>query len=83
MEVSLREFEEFIQENFKSGRYSSIDEMVQKGLRLLRVSKEGAVNTSFDNEIKNGLNSGPSTVWDKESFLIKSHIKADNLGLPK
>ena len=77
MNVSLTaELEEFISRKVESGRYTSASEVVREALRLLeeRDQLQALKREELRAEIRAGLESGPSTVWNAEA--AKSDVQS-------
>lgn len=66
-------FDQFIQNEIKSGRYASASEIIRNGLRLLEIEKNKieAINSA----LVIGENSGPPTMFDNESFKKRMNKK--------
>jgi len=62
-------FEEFINNEIKSGRYSSVSEVIRSALRLLE-SEERKLN-----DLRNALIVGEESGW-VEDFNPEEHLKA-------
>jgi len=62
-------FEQFINNEIKSGRYGSVSEVIRTALRLLE-SEERKLN-----ELRNALIVGEQSEWI-EDFNPKEHLKA-------
>jgi antitoxin ParD1/3/4 len=61
-------FEEFINNEVKSGRYGSVSEVIRNALRLLESEKK-------INEIRNALIVGEESGWI-DDFNPKDHLKS-------
>lgn len=79
MNISLNpHFDEFINSLVSSGQYNSASEVIRDALRLLeqeKVSEKERVEY-FRREIQKGIDSGPSTPWNKEEFLKEAYERA-------
>jgi len=66
-------FDEFIQEEIKSGRYSSASEVIRSGLRLLENEKQKihAINKA----LTIGEKSGEPIAFDNEKFKTRMRKK--------
>ncbi len=66
-------FENFINEQIASGKYSSVSEVVRTALRLFeqKENKEKAIA----NELKKGEKSGFAQNFDREEYLEGLHSK--------
>ena len=62
-------FDEFIQSEIKSGRYSSASELIRSGLRLLEAEKQKI--EAINNALITGENSGTPQKFDNEKFKLK------------
>jgi len=76
MNVSLNpHFDQFINGLVESGQYNSASEVIREALRILEMQKQAEVEY-FRREIQKGIDSGPSTPWNKEEFLQKARERA-------
>ncbi len=76
MNVSLNpHFNEFINGLVEAGHYNSASEVIREALRLLEKQKQTEVEY-FRREIQKGIDSGPSTPWNKEEFLREARERA-------
>ncbi len=66
-------FENFINRQIKSGKYSSASEVVRAALRLFEY--EESKKTELINELKKGEESGFIKDFDRTSYLKKLHQK--------
>jgi antitoxin ParD1/3/4 len=66
-------FDKFIQQEIKSGRYSSASEVIRSGLRLLEIEKQ-KVN-AINKALTVGQNSGTPTAFDNEKFKARMRKK--------
>jgi antitoxin ParD1/3/4 len=66
-------FDKFIQQEIKSGRYSSASEVIRSGLRLLEIEKQ-KVN-AINKALTVGQNSGAPTAFDNEKFKARMRKK--------
>ena len=64
-------FNNFINEQIKSGKYSSVSEVVRTALRMLEY--EEFKKSELVKELKKGENSGFVKDFDRSSFLNKLH----------
>lgn len=64
-------FNNFINEQVKSGKYSSVSEVVRTALRMLEY--EEFKKSELVKELKKGENSGFVKDFDRNSFLKKLH----------
>ena len=70
-------FDNFIQDEIKSGRYSSASEVIRNGLRLLEIQKR---KIEIINEaLVTGEESGTPVQFDNEKFKqrMKSKLQSD------
>lgn len=73
--ISLGEhFNEFIEAQIASGRYSSASEVVRAGLRLLEEQEVRLVK--LREALIEGEESGPSTAFDFDEFLANKRAKS-------
>ena len=66
-------FDEFISEQIKTGKYSSVSEVVRAALRMF--AHEESKKSFLIKEIKEGEKSGFIDDFEKNSFLEKLHKK--------
>ncbi len=66
-------FENFINEQVKSGRFSSVSEVVRSALRLFE--QEENKTKILVNELKAGEKSGMISNFNKDEFLSTLHSK--------
>lgn len=66
-------FDEFISEQIKTGKYSSVSEVIRAALRMF--AHEESKKTLLIKEIKKGEKSGFIDDFEKNSFLEKLHKK--------
>ena len=66
-------FENFINQQVKTGKFSSASEVVRAALRMFE--HEEAKKTELINELKKGEKSGFVMDFDRESFLTSLHQK--------
>ncbi len=66
-------FENFINHQIKSGKYSSVSEVVRAALRLFE--HEESKKTELIKELKKGEESGFIKDFDRTSYLKKLHQK--------
>jgi antitoxin ParD1/3/4 len=66
-------FENFINQQVKTGKFSSASEVVRAALRIFEF--EEAKKAELINELKKGEKSGYVKKFSRESFLIKMHKK--------
>ena len=66
-------FDEFISEQIKTGKYSSVSEVVRAALRMF--AHEESKKSLLIKEIKKGEKSGFIDDFEKNSFLEKLHKK--------
>ena len=66
-------FENFITEQVKSGKFSSVSEVVRTALRLFE-QQENKTKILI-NELKDGEKSGMITDFDRDRTLKKLHVK--------
>lgn len=79
MNVSLNpHFDNFINNLIASGQYNSASEVIREALRLLEQKKttEQEKIDFMRREIQKGIDSGPSTPWNKEEFLKEARKRA-------
>ena len=79
MNVSLTpHYDEFIAQKLKSGQYHSASEVVRAALRLLEEQEkiQKARIAYFKGVLQEGIESGASKTWDKDSFLKKARKNA-------
>lgn len=79
MNVSLTpHFDNFVQNQVKSGHYHSASEVIREALRLLEEQKamKQAHIEYMRGELQKGIDSGASTEWNTEDFLTKARKKA-------
>jgi antitoxin ParD1/3/4 len=79
MNVSLNpHFDDFINKLIASGQYNSASEVIREALRLLEQQKVSERETVeyFRREIQKGIDSGPSTPWNKKAFLENARTRA-------
>lgn len=69
-------FNEFIKEQISSGRFNSASEVVRSALRMFE--EEEIKKKELIKELIKGEQSGFSDGIDKNKFLQKMHIKAQN-----
>lgn len=69
-------FNEFIKEQISSGRFNSASEVVRSALRMFE--EEEIKKKELIKELIKGEQSGFSDDIDKNKFLQKMHIKAQN-----
>ena len=71
MNISLTpQLEKLVQERVKSGRYTSASEVIREALRLMD-EKDQLLSAKLEHlrqDIREGLESGPATVWDPEEI---------------
>jgi antitoxin ParD1/3/4 len=72
-------FENFINEQVKSGRFSSASEVIRNALRLFE--QEESQNKTLINELKKGEKSGFVSSFDKNKHLKGLHAKRLKNGL--
>jgi antitoxin ParD1/3/4 len=72
-------FENFINEQVKSGRFSSASEVIRNALRLFE--QEESQNKALVNELKKGEKSGFVSSFDKSKHLKNLHAKRLKNGL--
>ena len=66
-------FENFINQQVKTGKFSSASEVVRAALRMFEY--EETKKTELINELKKGEESGFVLDFDRESFLTNLHQK--------
>ena len=66
-------FDDFIQSEIKSGRYSSASEVIRSGLRLLEIEKQKI--KAINKALTIGENSGEPVVLDNEKFKARMRKK--------
>lgn len=66
-------FDDFIKDELKSGRYSSVSEIIRSGLRLLEIEKEKIV--AINNALVVGEKSGKPKKFDNEKFKARMRKK--------
>jgi antitoxin ParD1/3/4 len=66
-------FDQFIQSEIKSGRYSSASEVLRTGLRLLEIEKQKI--TAINNALTVGEDSGKPKPFDNEKFKARMRKK--------
>ncbi len=66
-------FDNFINEQIKSGKYSSASEIIRNALRLFEY--EESKKTELINELKKGEESGFVDDFDRNAFLKSLHEK--------
>lgn len=66
-------FDKFIQEEIKSGRYSSVSEIIRSGLRLLE--QESDKIKSINKALVVGEKSGEPKLFDNKKFLKRMEKK--------
>ena len=66
-------FDDFINQQVKTGKYSSASEVVRTALRMFE--HEEAKKTELINELKKGEKSGFVKDFNRESFLTGLHQK--------
>lgn len=66
-------FEEFIARQVKSGKYSSVSEVIRSALRLFEF--EETKKESLIKELKNGERSGFVPDFDRDTFMKDLHRK--------
>lgn len=66
-------FDNFINQQMKSGKYASASEVVRAALRLFEF--EESKKTELINELKKGENSGLVKEFNRDSFLQNLHQK--------
>ncbi|MGB1248030.1 MAG: type II toxin-antitoxin system ParD family antitoxin [Chitinophagales bacterium] len=66
-------FDNFINQQIKTGKYSSASEVVRTALRFFE--HEESKKTELINELKKGENSGFVKDFDRTKFLNKLHQK--------
>lgn len=66
-------FDEFISEQIKTGKYSSVSEVIRAALRMF--AHEESKKSLLIKEIKKGEKSGFIDDFEKNSFLEKLHKK--------
>lgn len=66
-------FDNFINEQIKSGKYSSASEIIRNALRLFEY--EESKKTELINELKKGEESGFVDDFDRNTFLKSLHEK--------
>ena len=66
-------FENFINQQVKTGKFSSASEVVRAALRMFE--HEETKKTELIKELKKGEESGFELDFDRESFLISLHQK--------
>jgi len=64
-------FEEFVQSEIRTGRYSSASEVIRSALRLLEIEKQKI--EAINKALTEGENSGEPVTFDNEKF--KSRMK--------
>lgn len=79
MNISLTaHFDDFVQNQVKSGHYHSASEVIREALRLLEEQKamKKAQIDYMRGELQKGVESGTSKEWNTEDFLTKAREKA-------
>ena len=66
-------FENFINQQVKTGKFASASEVVRAALRMFE--HEETKKTELINELKKGEESGFVLDFDRESFLTSLHLK--------
>ncbi|MEI6677471.1 MAG: type II toxin-antitoxin system ParD family antitoxin [Mariniphaga sp.] len=66
-------FDKFVNQKVKTGKYSSVSEVVRTALRMFEY--EEAKKTELINELKKGEKSGFAEDFNRESFLKSLHQK--------
>ncbi|MEI6679998.1 MAG: type II toxin-antitoxin system ParD family antitoxin [Mariniphaga sp.] len=66
-------FDKFVNQKVKTGKYSSVSEVVRTALRMFEY--EEAKKTELINELKKGEKSGFAEDFNRESFLNNLHQK--------
>ena len=66
-------FEDFINEQLRTGRFSSVSEVVRTALRLFE--QEETRKKTLVNELKLGEKSGLATRFSRRAYLKKIHSK--------
>jgi antitoxin ParD1/3/4 len=81
MHISLtHDLEQFITAKLKSGRYTSVSEVIRDGLRLL-VERDQVYQIRLDElrkEIQKGIDSGEATPFDPEEIMTKVSKRMGN-----
>jgi antitoxin ParD1/3/4 len=67
-------FDDFINQQVKTGKYASASEVVRTALRMFE--HEEAKKTELINELKKGEKSGFVKDFNRESFLTSLHQKS-------
>jgi len=71
MNISLTpQLEKLVQDRVRSGRYTSASEVIREALRLMD-ERDRLLEAKFDQlrqDIREGLDSGPSAPWDQEEI---------------
>jgi antitoxin ParD1/3/4 len=68
-------FSSFIEGQVKQGRYGNASDVVRAGLRLLEENE--AQLAAFRQAVLDGVNSGPSTPFDFDSFMARKRAAFD------
>ncbi len=72
-------FENFIQSQIKSGRFSSASEVVRAALRLYE--QQTSLKNELVSDLKKGEKSGFVKKFDRKAFVSNLHAKYKNNGL--
>jgi antitoxin ParD1/3/4 len=78
MNINLTpQLEEMIRQKVNSGMYNSASEVVRDALRLMdeKDRLRAAKVNQLQQDIQEGLNSGPVTAWDREEIKREGRIK--------
>jgi antitoxin ParD1/3/4 len=78
MNINLTpQLEEMIRQKVNSGMYNSASEVVRDALRLMdeKDRLRAAKVNQLQQDIQEGLNSGPVTAWDHEEIKREGRIK--------
>ena len=78
MHISLtQDLEQFITAKLKSGRYTSVSEVIRDGLRLL-VERDHLYQIRLEElrkEIQKGIDSGEAIPFDPEEIMTKARMR--------
>ncbi len=69
-------FDKFIQDEIKSGRYSSASEILRNGLRLLEYQKSKIL--AINESLVIGEQSGAPLKFDNEEFKLRMRTKSQS-----